>query len=67
MGVADDFAAVAVVHSSFSDTIQMGHGAESTSPLSIAERAERPIETLSRWAGILAFCGALAVIAYFVL
>lgn len=30
-----------------------------------AERAEESIQLLSRWAGIIAFAGALAAISYF--
>ncbi|WP_231923332.1 hypothetical protein [Sphingobium cloacae] len=31
----------------------------------LADRAEQSIQILSRWAGILAFAGALAAISYF--
>ncbi len=67
MGVADDFAVVASRQSSFSDAAGTGHALpKPTAPRSIAERAELPIELLSRWAGILAFCGALGLIAWLI-
>jgi len=36
------------------------------SALSIADRAEGPIQFVSRWAGILAFCAAIGAIAYLI-
>lgn len=67
-GVADEFAAVAVAQSSLTDATGIGRDLTGTAPQrSIGEWAERPIELLSRWAGILAFVGTVAVIAYLVL
>jgi len=35
-------------------------------PVNFADRAERGVQLFSRWAGILAFAGTIAVIVYFV-
>ncbi|WHO37322.1 hypothetical protein PMI04_012140 [Sphingobium sp. AP49] len=66
--MADDFAAVAVVKTSFSDATGMvGELSESARPRSLAERAEGPIHVVSRWSGILAFCAAVFAIAYLII
>lgn len=66
--MADDLAAVAAVKTSFSDGgATLRHMPDTAHPLSIAERAEGPIQLISRWAGILALCAALGAIAYLIL
>ena len=63
--MADDFATVAVAQHSITHAAQAGRSFQPAVPtVSAADKAERGIQLLSRWAGILAFAGTLAVIAY---
>ncbi|WP_037470648.1 hypothetical protein [Sphingobium sp. DC-2] len=65
--MADDFAAVAVAQPSPGRS----HDAEAIRPAalpasSLADRADRGVEILSRWAGILTFIGVVAGLAYLI-
>lgn len=65
--VADELAAVAATKTSFSDAgLAVRDLPENGHALSIADRAEGPIQFVSRWAGILAFCAAIGAIAYLI-
>lgn len=64
--MADDFAAIAATPSLIETTELRrdlpGHMGTPT----IADRAERGVQLVSRWAGILAFVGAVAAIAWLI-
>ncbi|HJT38857.1 MAG TPA: hypothetical protein VJM79_03925 [Rhizorhapis sp.] len=65
--MADDFAAVAVAQHSISHAAEAGRSFQpAAATVSAADKAERGIQLLSRWAGILAFVGTVAAIAYLV-
>lgn len=67
IGVAEDLAA-AVNTPSLIETADVRRDLSvRTNNLSAADRAERGIQLLSRWAGILAFAGALAGIVWLIL
>jgi hypothetical protein len=63
--VADDYAAVAVAQHSITSAADRGCAMPAPAR-TVADRAERGVELLSRWAGILAFVGAVAAIAYLI-
>lgn len=67
--MADDFAAVAVAQPSpMNGIIGERHPiAIDATPRSFADRADRGVEILSRWAGICTFAAAVAAIIWFVL
>ncbi|WP_066523619.1 hypothetical protein [Sphingobium sp. EP60837] len=62
--MADDFATVAVAQPSSlnSTTDQRRRVAFETAPRAFADRADRGVEILSRWAGIGTFAAAVAAI-----
>ncbi|HEX7742217.1 MAG TPA: hypothetical protein VF489_13825 [Sphingobium sp.] len=66
--MADDFATVAVAQHS---NIPPADGGRSIPAAVVgrtaADRAERAVDLLSRWAGILAFVGAVAAIVWSIL
>ena len=65
--VADDFAAVAVAQPSTHKANEANVVIAAPSPtISLADRADRGVELLSRWAGILIFAGVVAGIAYLI-
>ncbi|KKW92798.1 MULTISPECIES: hypothetical protein [Sphingobium] len=66
--MAEDFAGIAVVQPSLMDKAE----ARREFPVradaaTFADRAESGIQFVSRWAGILAFVGAVAAIAWLIL
>lgn len=63
--VAEDFAAVAAA-ASLTETADMRRDVPARTGITIADRAERGVQLVSRWAGILAFAGALAAIAWLI-
>ena len=66
--VADEFAAIAVAQPS-SSTPVAGTGrffAESATPRSFSDRAERGVELFSRWAGIISFAAAIGAIGWLI-
>ncbi|WP_242122696.1 hypothetical protein [Sphingobium sp. Sx8-8] len=65
--MAEDFAGVAVVQASLVDTAEIRRDVSvHANPMTFADRAESGVQLLSRWAGILAFVGAVAAIAYLI-
>ncbi|HKT78292.1 MAG TPA: hypothetical protein VJQ78_16285 [Sphingobium sp.] len=65
--MADELAAVAVAQHAIPQAAERRRSFEPAAPvMSMADRAERGIQLLSRWAGILTFLGALGAIAYLV-
>ncbi|WP_375195437.1 hypothetical protein [Sphingobium sp.] len=65
--VAEDFAGVAVVQPTLIDTADVRREMPvHANSISFADRAESGVQLLSRWAGILAFVGAVAAIAYLI-
>lgn len=65
--MAEKFAAVAVAEPSLMEAASPRQDLTvRTDPVNFADRAERGVQLFSRWAGILAFAGTIAVIVYFV-
>ena len=66
--MADDFAAVAVAQpSSLNNTAsERSRLTYEARPEIFADRAERGVETFSRWAGIISFAAAIAAIIWFI-
>ena len=63
--VADEFAAVAVAQpSSLPTTEAILSSPSHSTAITFADRADRGVELLSRWAGIVVFVGAVAAIAW---
>ncbi len=67
MGVADEAATMGISKTVSTEVSPRAREAAAAAPRSIAERAEHSIELISRWAGILAFVGALGIVAYLIL
>ena len=66
--MADDFAAVAVAQHAITPAADGGRSFQpAPSAITTADRAERAIQLFSRWAGIAAFAGTLAVLAYLII
>lgn len=65
--MADDFAAVAIAQHSITPAADSGRSLPIPVPsLTVADRAERGIELVSRWAGILTFVSAVAAIGWLI-
>ena len=63
--VAEDFAAVATAPSLI-ETADVRRDFPMRADITIADRAERGLQLVSRWAGILAFVGTVAAIAWLI-
>lgn len=65
--MAKEYGAVAVAQHSVADVAEVRQDVPARPPvISLADRAESGVQLLSRWAGILAFVGAVAAIAWLI-
>ncbi|WP_176590057.1 hypothetical protein [Sphingobium sp. EM0848] len=66
--MAEDFAGVAVAQPSLNEKMEARRNVPARADaVTFADRAEKGVQLLSRWAGILAFVGAVAAIAWLVI
>lgn len=64
--VADEIATIAAAQPKAGHAGTIGQPSQKGADQAIADRAESAIQLLSRWAGILAFVGAVAGIAWLI-